>query len=146
MSPRDGVDLSQLSRCGLFAGVSKKGLGQIAELGKIATFAEGDEVTVQAARGTRFHLVLEGHGDVLVDGRVRSTVGPGETIGEMSLIDSEPVSATIRATSPMRTFSIPSWNFRTLLRNEPSITEQILREVVRRLRAAEAGAGGAAAN
>jgi CRP-like cAMP-binding protein len=137
MTTSGGVDPSQLARCGIFAGVSKKGLRQIADLGKIATFSAGDEVAVQAARGTRFHLVLEGRATVATGaGRPVSTIGPGDTIGEMSLLDGEPVSATVTATEPMRTFSVPSWNFRTLLRNEPTIMEQILREVVARLRAA----------
>ena len=131
--------VEQLGRCGLFAGVSKKGLRQIADLGKVATFAEGEEVTVQAARGTRFHLVLDGTAQVTADGRVLSTVGPGDTIGEMSLLDGEPTSATVTALGPRETLSLPSWNFRTLLRKEPSILEQVMLELVRRLRAATSG-------
>jgi CRP/FNR family transcriptional regulator/CRP/FNR family cyclic AMP-dependent transcriptional regulator len=130
--------VEQLGRCGLFAGVSKKGLGQIADLGKVMEFGAGEEVTVQAARGTRFHLVLDGMAEVAIDGRVRSTIGPGDTIGEMSLLDGEPTSATVRAVHSLRTLSLPSWNFRTLLRKEPTILEQVMLELVRRLRAATA--------
>jgi CRP-like cAMP-binding protein len=132
----DAALVAQLGRCGVFAGVGRKGLVKIAELGKVQRFDAGDEVTVQAARGTRFHLVLEGTATVTADGRVLSRIGPGDTIGELSLLDGEPVSATVRVDDPMRTFSVTSWNFRSLLRSEPSIQEEILLELVRRLRAA----------
>ena len=135
--------VEQLGRCGLFAGVSKKGLAQIADLGKVMEFGAGEEVTVQAARGTRFHLLLDGTAEVVIDGQVRSTIGPGDTVGEMSLLDGEPTSATVTAGADgLRTLSLPSWNFRTLLRKEPTILEQVMLELVRRLRAAT-GSGSA---
>ena len=132
----DPALVEQLGRCGLFAGVPRKGLAAIADLGKVHAFRSGEEVAVQAARGTRFHLVLEGRASVTVDGRPLHGIGPGDTIGEMSLLDGQPISATVVADGPLRTFSLTSWNFRSLLRSEPSITEQVLLELVRRLRSA----------
>jgi CRP/FNR family cyclic AMP-dependent transcriptional regulator len=128
--------VEQLGRCGLFSGLSKKGLRKIADLGKVEEYAPGEQLTVQASRGTRFHLVLDGTAEVAIDGRARSTVGPGETIGEMSLLDGQPTSATVTAGDGLRTLSLSSWNFRTLLREEPTILEPIMLELVRRLRAA----------
>jgi CRP-like cAMP-binding protein len=130
--------VEQLCSCGLFGGVSKKGLKQIADMAKVMTFSEGEEVKVQDTRGTRFHLVLEGSARVTHDGRELSVVGPGDSIGEMALLDGKPSSATVTAVEPMKTLSLSSWNFRTLLRKEPTIMERVLLEVVGRLRQADA--------
>ena len=130
--------VDQLASCALFAGVSRKGLKQVADMTKVLTFDAGEEVTVQATRGTRFHLLIDGTARVTSDGRELSIVQPGETIGEMALLDGEPSSATVTALEPLRTLSLTSWNFRTLLRKEPTIMEQVMLALVRRLRVADA--------
>jgi CRP-like cAMP-binding protein len=129
--------VEQLACCGLFEGVSKKGLRQIADMAKEMTFDAGEEVKVEATRGTRFHLVLDGTAEVTHHGRRLSVVGPGDTIGEMALLDGQPSSATVTALEPLRTLSLTSWNFRSLLHKEPTIQEKILLGLVRRLRAAD---------
>ncbi len=132
-----GDQLVQLAAVPLFAGVSKKGMRQICEMAKELTFDEGDEVTVEATRGGRFHLILDGKASVITGGRRVATLGPGDTIGEMALLDGEPRSATVCALEPLRTLSLTSWNFRTLLRKEPTIMEKVLLQLVTRVRAAD---------
>lgn len=134
-SPRN--DFDRFSEVDLFEGVSKKGLRQIAGMAKVMTFDVGDEVTIEATRGGRFHLILEGTASVSSGRRVLAHVGPGDTIGEMSLLDGQPRTATVRADEPMRTLSLTSWNFRTLLRQEPTIMEKVMLQLVQRLRQAD---------
>jgi CRP-like cAMP-binding protein len=129
--------LARLRDVELFEGVSKKGLKRIGETSKVMVFEPGQEITTEATRGSRFHLILDGHAKVVAGGRARLTLGPGKTIGELSLIDGEPRSATVVATEPVRTLTLASWNFRQLLRAEPDITEKILLQLARRLRKAE---------
>lgn len=131
----DGLD--QLARVALFEGVSRKGLRQIADFAKEMHFGVGEQVTTEATRGGRFHLILEGSAVVTNGTRTLATLGPGDTVGEMSLLDGEPRSATVCVTEPMRTLSIASWNFRTFLRKEPSIMEKVMLQLVRRLREAD---------
>ena len=129
--------IERLAEVPLFAGVSKKGLRQIAAVAKEMTFAEGETVTVEATRGGRFHLIVEGRVEVTSGGRLLATLGPGDTVGEMALLDEEPRTATVTALETVRTLSLASWNFRPLLRHEPLIMEKILLQVVRRLRDAD---------
>ena len=136
MKTKDG-ELEQLARVPLLEGVSKKGLRQIADMAKEMRFAPGEEVTTEATRGGRFHLILEGRATVTNGRRTLATLGPGDTIGEMSLLDGQPRSATVTAVDPMRTLTVASWNFRTLLRKEPSIMEKVMLQLVQRLREAD---------
>ncbi len=121
----------------MFHGVSKKGLRQIAAMTNEMRFGDGEAVTVEATRGGRFHLVLEGNVAVEIGGRTLATLGPGDSFGEMSLLDGRPRTATVRATGTVRTLSLASWHFRSLLREEPLIMEKILVQMVLRLRDAD---------
>ena len=127
----------QLSSVPLFEGLSKKALQQIAAVTKEQRFAEGAEVTIESTRGARFHLVLEGRLAVNKRGRQVATLGPGDTVGEMALLDDGPRTATVVALEPARTLTMASWHFRALLRSEPLIMEKILLQLVARLREAE---------
>jgi len=129
--------IERLAEVPLFAGVSKKGLRQIAAVAKEMAFAEGDVLTLQGTRGGRCYLILEGRVEVTSGGRTLATLAAGDTVGEMALLDDQPRTATATALEPVRTVTLASWNFRPLLRHEPLIMEKILLQVVRRLRDAD---------
>jgi CRP/FNR family transcriptional regulator, cyclic AMP receptor protein len=87
---------------------------------------------------------------VLVSGRVRvaqhqeggdehelATMGPGEVLGEMTLMDDLPRSATVTALEPTRVLLLPFQDFRAALREDADITIKLLAVVSRRLRRAE---------
>lgn len=127
----------RLAAVPLFEGLSKKALRQIAGMTKEQRFAEGDEVTIESTRGARFHLVLEGRLTVRRGGKEVAQLGPGDTVGEMALLDDGLRTATVVALEPTTTLTMAAWNFRSLLRSEPAIMEKILLQLVARLRAAE---------
>src|SRR4051794_34573163 len=100
-----------LAAVDLFQGLSKRELSRLSQSGKEISFSDGATVTKQGDKDARFYLVLEGEASAAVNGRKRGSIGPGGYFGEISLIDGEPRSATIVAESPLRTFSLASFNF-----------------------------------
>jgi CRP/FNR family transcriptional regulator len=87
---------------------------------------------------------------VIVEGRVRVTqhreggqeyelamLGKGDVVGEMSLLDDLPRSATATALEPTRALVLPVWDFRAVLRESPDIGIKLLAVMSRRLRQAE---------
>jgi CRP-like cAMP-binding protein len=52
----------------------------------------------------------------------------------MSVLDGQPRSAAVVATSDLHTLGLSSWNMRALLREEPDIAMSVITELVRRLR------------
>lgn len=129
--------VAMLGSVSLFEELTEKELRAVLETGKEVAHDEGHEVVRQGDSGAGFHLILEGEASVLVGGKERATLGPGDYFGEMSLLDEGPRSATVRATSPLRTFSLTSWKFSPMLERHPSIALKMLVEMSRRLRRLE---------
>lgn len=61
----------------------------------------------------------------------------GAVLGEMSLLDDLPRTATVTALEPTRALVIPVWDFRAALRESPEIAIKLLGVLSRRLRLAE---------
>ena len=128
-----------LERVPLFAGVSAAGLE---ELGGIA-----DEVEVRAGTVLTHEGYREGFFFVIVSGRVRierggrtiNTLGPGDFLGEIALLDAGPRTATATAETPCRLLSMTFQMFHELLDASPEIRAAILEAVGQRLRALEVG-------
>ena len=126
--------LQLLSQVELFEGLSKAELRKIHGLSKELTFDAGENVITQKGKGGRFYLVTEGEAEIRIDDRDLKHITVGEYFGEMSLIDGEPRSATVQATSPLRTLTIASFNFRPLLLEHPTIAYKLLTTLSRRVR------------
>jgi CRP-like cAMP-binding protein len=62
----------------------------------------------------------------------------GAVLGEMSLLDDLPRTATVVALEPTRALVIPVWDFRAVLRESPEIGIKLLSVMSRRLRRLEA--------
>src|SRR5207244_10849914 len=87
--------------------------------------------------GVGFHLILDGGARGSVAGVEKATLGPGRYFGEMSLLDSEPRSATVTAITDLRTFSMASWDFMSLIGTEFNIARKIFAALSKRIRALE---------
>lgn len=136
--PRTDPVVEALAGVDLFAGLTSKELKMIAQLAKEMSFPPGETVVAQGDTSARFHLITSGTADVLVNDERRHGLGPGDYFGEIALIDRQPRSASVVATSPMTTLSIASFNFRPLLKQYPEISYKLLLKMCARLRSLEA--------
>src|SRR5205807_9147189 len=73
-APRDAGAAEALTHIGLFQGLSRRDLTQVAEMAKGLDFAAGQAITEEGDRGGRFYVLLEGQADVLVGGEVVTTL------------------------------------------------------------------------
>jgi CRP-like cAMP-binding protein len=98
-------------------------------------FCEGDPsefaVVVTAGRLKVSRTSEEGHDTVL------AFRGPGELIGELSLFDGYPRSATVAAIEPATAVLITADRFNELMRTQPEIGAVLLRTLAGRLRDAD---------
>ena len=132
----DDEVVAALRRISLFHGLDDSALASIAQQTRSSTFPAGASVIDADASGRfgRLYSVVSGTAEARVDGEVVATFGPGDSFGEMSVLDGQPRSAAVVATSELHTLGLSSWNMRALLREEPDIAMSVITELVRRLR------------
>jgi len=97
----------------------------------------GKTIVGEGGAGIGFYLVLEGRVEVRKGEKVLATLEKGQFFGEMSVIDGQPRSADVVAVSPTKCWVLVSWSFAGLLKGHPEIALPMLKELVRRLRAAQ---------
>ena len=131
--------IAALQAAELFRDLPPKQLKRIRDAGKEMSFDAGSEVGAEGDNAGRFFLILEGTAEVVAHGVHRAELGPGDSLGEIALLDGGTRTATVKAIDHLRTFSLASWNFRTFL-SEPEIMSAVIDVLCRRLRNAEASA------
>lgn len=131
----DPADLADLAELALFEGCSAEDLLPVVEaISGRRHVAEGDIVCSQDEAADRWWIVIEGVADVTVDGLYTATVGPGETIGELALLDGAPRSATVTAVTDMWLHEVDGYAFLDALHRSPSLSLALLRELAGRIR------------
>jgi CRP-like cAMP-binding protein len=129
--------LDRIRSVPLFSEFGDKELQRVAAIAKEVEFPPGKDIARQGETGVGFHMIVEGEVSVSVDGVNHATLGPGSYFGEMSLLDGGPRSATVTATSKLKTVSLTSWDFNALLDQYPELARSLLIQLCRRLRSVE---------
>jgi len=105
---------------------------------KVVKHPKGHEIVVRGDGGVGFMVITDGKVSVkTVSGRTRE-LGPGDSFGEMALLDHEGRSATITADSDVTLATIPEWNFKPFLKEHPEVAYRLLQTLSQRIRQAEA--------
>jgi CRP-like cAMP-binding protein len=123
----------------LFAGLSRRHLGKVANVASTKRYAAGGELVRKGDRADAFYVILDGRVRVEVPGR-GIELGSGDFFGEMALIDGEPRAATVVTLSELHVLMILRSKFLKLLATEPKIALAIMATLTRRLRDVQAGA------
>jgi MFS family permease len=114
----------------------------IAQLGdglQHAELAPGAVVFEQGDEGDRFYVVKSGIAEVLQQGRVINTLGPGDGFGEVALLHETSRTATVRAGAgePLRVAVLERSRFLTAVTGYPS-SAAVARDVVSEVRQRDA--------
>lgn len=128
----------RLASVEFFSGLSEAKRREIAGHIVEMKHSPGRLLTEQGAQGAGFHLILDGTAEVEIAGEVRATLKEGDSFGEISLIDGQPRSATVKAgEGGLTTAALSPLTFEPLL-SDPEVSRALLKVLTARLRAAEA--------
>ncbi|MEI9899754.1 MAG: cyclic nucleotide-binding domain-containing protein [Hyphomicrobium sp.] len=97
-------------------------------------FAAGERVFVAGDEGSSMYAVRSGSVSIISAGEVLETVHPGETFGELTLIDGSPRGATAVAREPTELAVIDERAFNYLVERKPDFALDLMRRLSRRLR------------
>ena len=129
--------MTDVKKAKLFEGLPASEVRSIEKQMKTVTHPAGHEIVVRGENGVGFMVILDGTVSVsTVQGKTRK-LGPGDSFGEMALLDHEGRSATIKADTDVSLATIPEWNFRPFLKEHPEVTYRLLQLLSQRVRQAE---------
>jgi CRP-like cAMP-binding protein len=133
----------QLKNVELFGDLDPKELKLLAKTCTERQYAANAVLMKEGEAGAGLFILIEGRVRVVqTDGpnrpqRELAVLGSGEVIGEMSLLDDLPRSATVTTLEPSRCLLMSVWDFRASLRESPDIAIKLLAQMSRRLRKTE---------
>ncbi|MGD0205818.1 MAG: cyclic nucleotide-binding domain-containing protein [Dehalococcoidia bacterium] len=131
----DKVDI--LRGIPLFGRLSQSQLSAIAKCADVVARREGAVLAKQGAQGLEAIIIVEGRARVEADGRALAELGPGDIVGEMSVIDGKPRSATVIASTPMTLLILHRRDFVSLLETVPGLQRKLLVTLCERVRQAD---------
>ena len=128
-----------LARSGIFQGVDPDAAESLAKDLEMVDIRKGEIVFSEGEPGDSLYIVLSGKikvGRRAADGRQNliAVMGPSYMVGELSLFDPGPRTATATAVLDTRLARLRKQALRPWLNNRPEIAEQLLRVLARRLR------------
>ena len=126
-----------LRKIRLFSSLEDKDLASLAEEFNERRFPAGHAVALEGEGGLVFFVVESGEAAVEVHGEEVGKLGPGDSFGEIALIDRRPRTATVTATTDLICFSLPVFVFRPFVESRPQVAWTLLEAMADRLEAAE---------
>jgi CRP/FNR family cyclic AMP-dependent transcriptional regulator len=135
MAQRTRAELiAALERSALFGELTRKQLNAVAKACFEQHFEPGDVIIKENDYGQRMVAVLAGTARVMSRGRRIATVKTGEAVGEMSLIDGHPTSASVVAETAVDAIELYRTAFQKLLDDVPAIARKLLLAQTARVR------------
>ena len=134
--------LDLIRRVPLFSMLTESQAISVADAVVKRRFKRGEVIVEQGKKSNALFILLNGRARVVTaDSRGRevilATLQPGDHIGEMSLIDNEPHSATVRAEVQTDVLMLGRIEFARCLPENSSMAYAVMRGLVQRLRHAD---------
>jgi len=120
----------------LFYGIDLDKLIGLLDQCRVRAVEAGETLIVQGEVGKECFLVLSGTLGVCLDPAVEpiSSLGVGESVGELSVLDGKPASATVIATEPSRLLVVPEGIFWSLVNVSHDFAQRLLYLLAGRMR------------
>ena len=134
---RNRFKLALVEKVPLFEGLSGRDLQKIAHSVAEVETPAGTKLATLGEAGKEMFIIVEGEALVTTQPGRTSYLRSGDFFGEMSLLDGDPRSATVEATTPIRLLVLDRHAFWQLLDETPSLVHKIMHTLSQRLRRAE---------
>ncbi|MBI2887725.1 MAG: cyclic nucleotide-binding domain-containing protein [Chloroflexi bacterium] len=135
--------LSLLMQSDILSALTEDQLMELSEHIEVKQYAANEVIVEEGDPGDGMFVVSTGTAAVSTQSHdgisrvVLAMLGPGQSFGEMALLDQQPRSATVVALGPTTCLYLPAAQFRALLQRHASMSQALLPVLVQRLRDAD---------
>ncbi|HWZ37885.1 MAG TPA: Crp/Fnr family transcriptional regulator [Bradyrhizobium sp.] len=131
--------LSALRKHEIFSDLDNEALEQLGRYAKHTVLKRGATIFAKGDPGNSLYAVVSGTVKISIsspDGRnaILNLVGPGETFGEMSVLDGQTRSADATANTNCEIYVIDRRDFLPFMRNQPALSMKFIELLCTRLR------------
>lgn len=120
------MDPAQLKTVPLFSSLNEKTLNTLSVFSSETSVSAGKRLVHEGDYSYDLIVIESGTADVVKEGEVIGSLGPGDVFGEMGMLSGGKRTADVLATSPMRLITLSKWD---LKRVSAEINDQ-LRSIV----------------
>jgi CRP/FNR family cyclic AMP-dependent transcriptional regulator len=125
--------LDHISKVPMFSACTRKDLELLARSADEVSFDAGQTLLHEGETGREFFVIMSGAAEVSRKGKRLGTIGVGDFVGELALLDRAPRNATVTATTPVVALVLGQREFSGVLATVPAITHKLLVGMARRL-------------
>ncbi len=126
--------LDTLRNVALFSACNKKELEKVAKASDEIKMTAGSLIVDQGQTGREAFVVLDGEVDIRRNNRKVATLGPGAVVGELSLLDHGPRTATAVCATDCTLLVIDQRRFLGVIDDVPAISHKLLSSLAGRIR------------
>lgn len=128
-----------LAKVSLFANLDPKTIKGISQISTERIFKAGEEIIKQGNEGIGLYIIMSGKVKIQKTNPGGNTIdlaenGPGDILGEMTVLDGAKRSATVTAMEPTTCLVLAAWEFKAFMNTNPEVALEILPIVVKRFR------------
>ncbi len=124
ITPKDKY--TALEKIPLFSQLDYKELSKLINLMTSKTILKGENIVIEGESGHELFVILNGNANVFIKNNKVASLKDGDYFGELSLLDSEPRSATVKAVDNLEILILAQKDFYFILTNEAHISVKIL--------------------
>jgi len=128
------VYVDHLRNVALFKDFSRKDLETVAKAGEHVSVKAGKTLIEQDASGFDAYVVLDGTVQLKRNGRSVAKLGPGAIIGELSLLDHGPRTATATCATDCEILVLSRGSFLGAIDRVPQLRQKLLASLAGRVR------------
>ncbi len=108
------MDADHLKAIPLFSSLSEKALNTVAVFATETSVSSGKRLVHEGDYSYDLIVIESGTADVIKDGEVIASLGPGDVFGEMGVLAGARRMADVVATSSMRLITLSKWDLKRI--------------------------------
>jgi CRP/FNR family transcriptional regulator, cyclic AMP receptor protein len=129
----EDTKVQALRRAPLFEDLSRKELADLARHTEDLEIPAGEVLCKEGDTGKEFFVIVEGETEVTTNGKNVAARSGGDFVGEIALLEDTNRTATVTAKTPLRVFVLTREDFRSLVRDNPTVERKVMQALARRV-------------